>query len=35
MEKNAFPASESTEENPEHRDVKPEYSETYCAFSVV
>jgi len=35
MERNAFPASESVEENPDHRDVKPEYTETYCTFSVL
>lgn len=34
-ERNAFPASERVEENPGCRAVKPEYSETYCAFSVV
>lgn len=35
MEINYFPISESTEDNPDYRDEKPEYSETYCAFSVV
>lgn len=35
MERNSFPASESVEENPDHSYVKPEYNETYCAFSVV
>lgn len=34
-ERNVFPASEGVEENPDHRDVKPEYSQTYGAFSVV